>query len=255
MKETLELHKILEGIKGGTNGAVPAVKGQLRTPAKCSGCASPALDYIRFGALILCLRCCGYIGYQFKNKVKEVRLRDNPQEYYETPLSALEGLGVLLNQTSLRRLLPPGSKVLEPTDGNGVIGNFLRTRGYTVFSFDKHPRLAGVQQADFLQLNGHCGAVVFNPPFNEFKKNQKWMKKAFEMAPLVIALLPDKFERNRAVFKRFKDKLHAILFIEKRLTFTTLPGCGKDVVMDCRWYVWNRDMEPGTRLTTINFQG
>lgn len=190
---------------------------------------------------IICVGCGGQISYQFKSLVKEMRLRDNPLEYYITPTLALERLRTLLELTELRKLLPPESTIiLEPTDANAIIGNSLRKIGYSVSSSDLKPRKKGVLKRDFFDCKTEFDAIVFNPPFSEFQKNQKWMKQAFKIAPIVIALLPNTSE-NGKTFKRFGQNLHTIFVVEKQCVFETAPNLGKSARMRCRWYVWHRD--------------
>lgn len=192
------------------------------------------------------------IGNAAKTALSSLRRLRNPNEFYETPFVALDELETLLYKQEIRSLLPENSSILEPTDGNGRIGGFLREdMGFSVLSSDVMPRIAGVKKKDFFEYDDatQFSAVIFNPPFGAFKKNQKWLRHALKQARLVIALLPQRFQTNKEVFKKFTHKLLAI----KATDYLAFPsdcsledGKADQLTMACHWYVWDRERNSDT---------
>ena len=234
-----------------------------------------------------CFDCSYKLSYCIRKANTELRLRLNPNEFYETPGKALSVLGEVL-ETHLSERLPKGSTIWEPCDGNRKIGIFLESMGFNVISSDIQPRCEGVAKYDFLEawpgvagesyphptvmpasvrstsinrsvslmlssgtslspLRFKCQATVFNPPFTHFQKNKRWLTHALECVDLVIALLPHNFEYVRK-FNKFP--LWQIEHIQEKLLFRT-PYEPKPLKLQCNWFIWDKFYKKDTTFWNI----
>lgn len=184
--------------------------------------------------------CAQQLSFEGKNQLSWLRKNKwNPLEYYETPQDALNILGEFLQEKDeLKEGLPLGSHICEPTDRNSIIGNYLRNLGYNVTSSDLEPMNPSVERKDYFDVMGDFGAIIFNPPFREFSKSQRWIKHGWKWARFVIALLPVGTVDNAKFASINSHLIHEN--ISKEFAFITdlEPS---PLRKKCAWHCWDRD--------------
>ena len=164
-----------------------------------------------------------------------------PADLYPTPVDCTYSL-----LPHIAPLLPAKAKVWEPACADGQMVKPLQEFGYNVMATDLRPEVkCGKGGVDFLGPDTsyhkqNYDAVITNPPF---KAADQFIRRALEVAPVVVMLLKAQYwnTRNRkALFRETRPCME--LNLTWRPAFLAQER-GNSPLMDCMWVVWVRGHE------------
>lgn len=174
-----------------------------------------------------------------------------PADLYPTPPDCVYSL-----IPHIEDVLPRGSTILEPACADGQISRALRSCGYSTVDYDIRPDCGfGTGGVDFLdraneykiveefdggRMEQEFAAVLTNPPFSVA---EDFVIRGLEVSRRVILLLKSNYfhvQKRKGLWKAAHPEWEFKLtwrpaFLEKER--------GKSPLMDCSWFVFNRDWE------------
>lgn len=162
-----------------------------------------------------------------------------PADLYPTPIDCTYSL-----LPHIAPLLPPNARVWEPACADGQMVRPMQEFGYQVMATDLRPEVAcGHGGVDFLGSDTvyhtqEYDLLATNPPF---KAAELFIRRALEVAPVVVMLLKAQYWNTQNRKKLFRETKP---FMELNLTWRPAfleEERGKSPLMDCMWVVWKRD--------------
>lgn len=167
--------------------------------------------------------------------------KPSSNDLYSTPKEALDAIW-----KHLRDDIHHDDDILEPCAGMHDISNYLRNKGYNVYTNEMYPVNGVVYDTvgDFLEENNGLGmydVLIVNPPYN---KATEFILKGFEHAPIQWHFLRLSFLEGQ---KRFEE-LFNLGKLSDVYIFTYRVSCPKGTnrektansVAYC-WYRWDKN--------------
>lgn len=143
-------------------------------------------------------------------------------DFFQTHPSALHPLMPYLN---------PDWRVMEPACGKGKLVGALRLHGFDVFATDIH---AG---RDFLTtgIPDSIDCIITNPPYSI---KDQWIERCYELGRPFALLMPYTALEGKRRQALFREHGIDLLFLPKRVDFTTPSGKKGGAWFPVAWFCW-----------------
>lgn len=158
-------------------------------------------------------------------------------DFYPTPADATQGL---LNVNPP----PAGVHIWEPACGKGHISRVLLANGYTVASTDLRHTGYGLGGVNFLQAKPSpdtpAQGIFSNPPFDLAEAFIRHALEVCEVEYLALLLKSNYWHAKSRVALKQKHPPTGEHPVTWRIAFLEEER-GKSPLMDCTWYVWDKN--------------
>lgn len=159
---------------------------------------------------------------QFKTVENKNSNKLHYDQYY-TPYDAMEYC-VNKSLDVIKKLGYEVSEFLEPSAGEGIFSDYLRTSGLNVIAMDLYPKQKYILQQDYLSCNLEYKPkrfIIGNPPYgSKFRLGRKFYNRSCELGDYISFILPIRQLNNTQQLYKFdlvySEDLGELLFSDHK---------------------------------------
>ncbi len=187
------------------------------------------------------------------NKQKQGLKRNTIDKFYTKKYVAKQCIELIKKEIKINK----NDLIIEPSAGNGVFINFIKTLSKNIKLYDIEPDNDNIIKTDFLELEINFNTNIHfigNPPFGRQSSMAiKFIKKCCEYGKSISFILPKSFKKD-SMKKHFKLNFHLVKQIDLDKNSFLINNEEYDV--PCVFQIWVKkdfNREVPKKLEPINF--